>query len=79
MTEDLHNRVGFAVGTGRCGTTFLAEVVSHETRVASTHQRNDLSEAFHRYSKWYGLNVDDEGFLAEEERAIRADLVMHDY
>ncbi|MCA9245926.1 MAG: hypothetical protein KDA42_02395 [Planctomycetales bacterium] len=79
MTQEFSGRVGFAVGTGRCGTTFLAEVAAQETHVAATHQRHDLSEAFHRYCKWYGLPVDDAGFVATEEAAIRADLETHAY
>jgi hypothetical protein len=51
-------RVGFAIGTGRCGTLFLYEVMGQEPGVASSHERNPENEAFHRYCKWHGLAVD---------------------
>jgi hypothetical protein len=66
--------VGFAVGSGRCGTLFLHEVVQREPGVASSHERNPDNEAFHRYCKWHNLPVDDEGFLATKEHEIRTDL-----
>lgn len=68
------NRVGFAIGTGRCGTVFLYEAMAKEPGVASSHERNPENEAFQRYCKWHRLPVDDEGFLATKEAEIRADL-----
>ena len=68
------NRVGFAIGTGRCGTLFLHEVMQKEPDVASSHERNPENEAFQRYCKWHRLPVDDEGFLAAKEKEILADL-----
>jgi len=76
---DLINKVGFTIGTGRCGTLFLYEVMQKEPDVASAHERNPDNEAFHRYCKWHGLPVDDEGFLATKEQEIRADLQGHGY
>jgi hypothetical protein len=55
MTSDgSSDRVGFAIGTGRCGTLFLYEVMGSEPAVASSHERNPENEAFHRYCKWHG-------------------------
>jgi len=71
---ELSDKTGFAIGTGRCGTLFLYEIMGHEPDVASSHERNPDNETFHRYCKWHGLPVDDEGFLATKEREIRADL-----
>ena len=68
------NKVGFTIGTGRCGTLFLYQAMSLEPAVASSHERNPENEAFHRYCKWHRLPVDDEGFLAVKEQEIRADL-----
>jgi len=73
------NRVGFAVGTGRCGTLFLYQVMQQEPAVASSHERNPENEAFHRYCQWHRLPVDTEGFLREKEREIAADLESHSY
>jgi hypothetical protein len=73
------NRVGFTIGTGRCGTLFLYEVMKQEPDVASSHERNPDNEAFHRYCKWHRLPVDDEGFLSVKEREITADLEHHAY
>ena len=68
------NRVGFTIGTGRCGTLFLYHVMEKEPDVASSHERNPENEAFQRYCQWHRLPVDTEGFLATKEREIRADL-----
>lgn len=73
------NKVGFAIGTGRCGTLFLYQLMDKEPRVASSHERNPDNETFHRYCKWHDLPVDHEGFLATKEKEIRADLQNHDY
>jgi hypothetical protein len=76
---ELQGKVGFAVGTGRCGTEFMARVASLEPHVASVHERNALNETFHRYCKWYDLPVDDEGFLHTKEIEIRQDLRKYSY
>lgn len=55
--------VAFAIGTGRCGTTFLHKLISGEPNVRSSHCRHPLTETFHRYCQWNKLPVDDEGFL----------------
>lgn len=72
-------RVGFAVGTGRCGTYFLHRVLLLEPQVASSHERNPLNETFHRYSKWYGLPMDHGGFLHTKQVEIREDLKAHSF
>lgn len=73
------NRVGFAIGTGRCGTLFLHQLMENEPDIASSHERNPENEAFQRYCKWHCLPVDDEGFLAAKEKEIRADLEHRSY
>lgn len=77
MTYD--DKVGFAIGTGRCGTLFLYQLIDKEAAVASSHERNPDNETFHRYCKWHDLPVDHEGFLATKEKEIRADLESHGY
>ena len=76
---DYLNKVGFAIGTGRCGTLFLHQLMEKEPHVASSHERNPDNETFHRYCKWHGLPVDDEGFLTVKEREIGDDLASHAY
>jgi hypothetical protein len=76
---DFPNKVGFTIGTGRCGTLFLYQLLEKEPQVASSHERNPDNETFHRYCKWHDLPVDDEGFLATKEKEIRADLETHAY
>jgi len=73
------NKVGFTIGTGRCGTLFLYQLMEKEPAVASSHERNPDNETFHRYCKWHRLPVDDEGFLAVKEREIKADLEGRSY
>ena len=72
--KNIEGSVSFAVGTGRCGTQFVARVIDLEPNVASVHERNPLNETFHRYCKWYGLPVDHEGFLQTKECEIKQDL-----
>ena len=66
--------VAFAVGTGRCGTTFLSQLLDREPRVASSHERLRLAATFHMYCSWHGIDVDPEGFLVDRELAVAADL-----
>ena len=61
---NFENKVGFAIGTGRCGTLFLYQLMEKEPQVASSHERNPDNETFHRYCKCHDLPVDHEGFLA---------------
>lgn len=74
LNESFTEKVGFAVGTGRCGTKFMGQVVALEPNVSSVHERNPLNETFHRYCNWYGLPVDSEGFLSTKELEIQQDL-----
>lgn len=69
-----NNNISFAVGTGRCGTTFLAKLMKKESHISSVHERNPLNETFHRYCKWYDLPIDHEGFLETKRREIQEDL-----
>jgi hypothetical protein len=71
--------VGFAVGTGRCGTKFLAEVLSRDPQIAAHHERHAFSDTFHRYCQWYGIPLDEAGFIAVKRRAIAQDLARHAY
>ncbi|HYD87295.1 MAG TPA: hypothetical protein VEA80_07460 [Vitreimonas sp.] len=71
--------VGFAVGTGRCGTKFLAEVFARDPSVASHHERHAFSDTFHRYCRWYGIDADEAGFVATKRSAIEQDLRTHLY
>jgi hypothetical protein len=72
--NELEGRVGFCVGTGRCGTTFLAEVAGREPEVAASHERLRLGATFHMFCKWHGIAIDSEGFLLDRESAVRRDL-----
>lgn len=71
---EYEGRVGFCVGTGRCGTTFLAELAGREPEVAASHERLRLAATFHMYCKWHGIPLDPEGFLIDREEAVRRDL-----
>lgn len=75
--ESTAGRVGFAVGTGRCGTKFIARAAELEPEVAASHERNPYNETFHRYCQWYRLPVDGEGFLHQIGREIAQDLAGH--
>jgi len=73
------NKIGYAVGTGRCGTKFLSLLLALEPEVSSVHERNRLNETFHRYCKWYNLPVDNEGFLYTKEQEIKNDLKYNNF
>lgn len=77
--EQTAGRVGFAIGTGRCGTKFIARAAELEPRLAASHERNPYNESFHRYTQWYGLPVDHEGFLHQIGQEIGLDLSTKDY
>jgi hypothetical protein len=72
--NEFDGRVGFCVGTGRCGTTFLAQLAGRESDVAASHERLRLAATFHMFCKWHGIAIDSEGFLLDREDAIRRDL-----
>ncbi len=76
-SAEFEGRVAFCVGTGRCGTTFLAQLGEHEPDVASSHERLRLGATFHMFCKWHGIAIDSEGFLRDREEAIRRDLATH--
>lgn len=69
--------IGFAVGTGRCGTKFLAQAFARDPEVASHHERHAFSDTFHRYCRWYGIDVDEAGFIETKRQAIDWDLSAH--
>lgn len=75
--NEFEGRVGFCVGTGRCGTTFLSHLAGREPEVASAHERLRLGATFHMFCKWHKIAVDSEGFLLDREEAIRRDLAEH--
>jgi hypothetical protein len=77
QSDNFKGRVGFAIGTGRCGTEFISKVINLEPKIYSVHERNPLNETFHRYCKWYDLPVDSEGFLQTKEYEIQQDLENH--
>ena len=69
--------VAFCVGTGRCGTTFITELLGLEPDVAASHERLRVAACYHMFCKWHGLTIDSEGFLLDREEAIRRDLADH--
>lgn len=77
--NEFTGKVAFALGTGRCGTHFLSQVMTHEPDVAAAHERNRLNETFQRYCQWYNLPVDNGGFLFAKEQEISADLCQNKF
>lgn len=75
-SNEFAGRVGFCVGTGRCGTTFLSELAGREPEVAASHERLRLAATFHMFCKWHRIGIDSEGFLLDREDAIRGDLAQ---
>ena len=70
-------QISFAIGTGRCGTKFLHEIFIKHKDVASVHERAPLNDTFHRFCKWYRLDIDHSGFIETKRREIKRDLEYH--
>lgn len=69
--------VAFCVGTGRCGTTFITELLGLEPEIAASHERLRLAACYHMFCKWHGIPADGEGFLADRDAAVSNDLTSH--
>jgi hypothetical protein len=67
-------KVAYAVGTGRCGTYMVYQLLKRDPGVAASHERDVFTECFHRYCAWYGLPVDEAAFLATKRAEIEGDL-----
>ena len=67
--------VAFCVGTGRCGPTFITELLGLEPEVAASHERLRLAACYHMFTKWHGIPSDAEGFLVDRDRVVAEDLV----
>lgn len=67
-------KVAYATGTGRCGTQFITKLISMEHDIASSHERDINNESFHRYCKWYGMPVDEMGFIYAKQMELENDL-----
>ena len=66
--------VAFCVGTGRCGTTFITELLGLEPEVAASHERLRLAACYHMFCNWHGIPSDAEGFLADRDLVVANDL-----
>lgn len=63
----------YAIGTGRCGTKFLHTLFSQEPEVSSGHELDPLNDTFFRFCKWYGVDVDSQGFLQQKKIKLLED------
>ena len=70
----MKKNIAFAVGTGRCGTNFLYNLLKKHKDVASSHERLPLNDTFMRYVKWYNLNIDLKGSIEVKKELIHKDL-----
>jgi hypothetical protein len=66
--------VAFCVGTGRCGTTFITELLGLEPEVAASHERLRVAACYHMFTKWHGIPSDAEGFLVDRDQVVADDL-----
>ncbi|MBA2541241.1 MAG: hypothetical protein H0V17_16485 [Deltaproteobacteria bacterium] len=66
--------VAFCVGTGRCGTTFITELLGLEPEIAASHERLRLAACYHMFCKWHGIPSDAEGFLVDRDLVVANDL-----
>jgi len=77
MSSSRDGPVTFCVGTGRCGTTFITELLGREPTVAASHERLRVAACFHMFCKWHGIPIDPEGFLQDRDRLVADDLAEH--
>jgi hypothetical protein len=70
------NQTAFAVGTGRCGTTFLHKVIAAEPQVDSFHMRHKFADAFQRYCTFNNLPIDSAGYFSLKENDIKKSLQL---
>jgi hypothetical protein len=68
------NKVGFVLGTGRCGTKLMHDLMSKEPTVRSHHERYPLPESFLRYCQWHRLPIDHFGVMETLKKGIEKDL-----
>ena len=73
------NKVAFSIGTGRCGTKFLYELLSQQPNLASHHERLPLEDSFYRYAEWNKLGVEHSGYFQIKAQAIKVDLEKSDF
>jgi hypothetical protein len=62
----------FVVGTGRCGTHLVAELLDREPSVVARHEADPLADAFARWCAWRRLPFDAGGLVARKRRAIES-------
>lgn len=73
------DKVAFSIGTGRCGTKFLYELLSHQPNLASYHERLPLEDSFYRYAEWNKLGLEHSGYFEIKSQAIKTDLEKSDF
>ncbi|MFT5169320.1 MAG: hypothetical protein ACI8P3_004569 [Saprospiraceae bacterium] len=61
----------FGIGTGRCGTRFLYELIHHSKEVIAFHEQHPLSDAFLRYGTWYKLPIDLSSCWQQKENIVK--------
>jgi hypothetical protein len=79
MPKIFSKNVSYAVGTGRCGTHAIQRLLNAEPEIVARHEVNPLNATFHRYCRWYGLPVDDAGFLHTKALEISECRDTHDH
>lgn len=62
----------FAVGTGRCGTHLLQELMGLHPGIDAHHIQNPDADSFYRYCAWNEFDVDQGGFLEARRHWIEA-------
>ncbi|MEQ8476370.1 hypothetical protein [Fulvivirga sp.] len=73
------NKVAFSIGTGRCGTKFLYELLSHQPNLLSHHERLPLEDSFYRYAEWNQLKLEHSGYFHIKAKAVENDLEKADF
>ena len=65
----------FTIGVGRSGTHFMAKLLGEDSKINAFHLddiKDAVGDAFLFYSEYYGLPVDNFGFLASRNHLIES-------
>lgn len=74
IENEFDNSQIFITGVGRSGTHFLAKLFGLHSDINAFHLDevgNSVADSFLMYCKWYGLQVDNKGFLSSRNYLIK--------
>lgn len=75
--KNINNKLALSFGVGRSGQTWFTKIFnSHLNWIGSSERFGDF-EAFYRYSNFYNLQIDKEGFFKLLQLAVNRDFAKY--